>query len=59
MTRLAKAGRRMLRAIAQLFPVFSMHRRKRVAITVETTSESLLRDIGLLDGRWRPGGRDR
>ncbi|MCE7026381.1 hypothetical protein [Jiella avicenniae] len=62
MTRLARAGRRMLRALARPIAAFSMRRRKRIVITEETAPESLLRDIGLLDGRGRRGGtgsRDR
>ena len=61
MTRLAKAGRRLLRALARPLAAFAMRGRKRIAITEETTPESLLRDIGLLDGRCRRGssGRER
>ena len=59
MTRFAKAGRRMLRAIAGRLALLSRPRCKGIAMTVETTPESLLRDIGLIDGRWRPDRRDR
>lgn len=49
MTWLSLAGRAMLRAVERM--VSTRHRKKRIVLSPGSTPPSLLRDIGLLDGR--------